>query len=450
MIGRSEREGPDGPQLWYRIVPPSGEYRWVHRDDIVTSSEELVELMRSQSRQAEVKTFPKDSPRNQQDARTASSRSADSTSNVASSRPKRVDSNPRNETQQASHEVAAHDGDSILKNDHEMVGSGLKDDWKSDENRQQPVDMNIRTASHTRSAKDAGASVDYMSRPRLLEIDAAPTAPASSEQAEDSNWVAGTTRGQGNVAHSSLGTPHAFATTPSGAPNPSPAGTIMQASAQSPIRQTTLPNHVASMPKRLTVVSSERIAQVEVETSNADVDRLGLIFSRLMASQASAAETEPVARAARGLASSSPDPVAAGRARLLAERVEQYRRVANRRDGEAVIRSNNAPIIPASHAIPVPTSNAGPLYNGSPQAAMPTQASSQAGYLVQVYSARSNSPPFALTDHSGRTIAYVTPAPGVNLRSHLNSRINVFGSRGYLTGLNTPHILATQAVRTQE
>ena len=23
VIGKSEREGPDGPQLWYRIVPPS-------------------------------------------------------------------------------------------------------------------------------------------------------------------------------------------------------------------------------------------------------------------------------------------------------------------------------------------------------------------------------------------------------------------------------------------
>ena len=32
IISRSEREGPEGPQLWYRIVPPSGEFRWVHDD----------------------------------------------------------------------------------------------------------------------------------------------------------------------------------------------------------------------------------------------------------------------------------------------------------------------------------------------------------------------------------------------------------------------------------
>ncbi len=74
----------------------------------------------------------------------------------------------------------------------------------------------------------------------------------------------------------------------------------------------------------------------------------------------------------------------------------------------------------------------------------------QAGYLVQVYSARSNSPPFALTDNSGRTVAYVTPSPGVNLRMHLNSRISAVGRKGYLQGVNTPHILVTQAVRTAE
>ena len=35
VIGQSQRQGPDGPQLWYRIVPPSGEYRWVHKDQVV-------------------------------------------------------------------------------------------------------------------------------------------------------------------------------------------------------------------------------------------------------------------------------------------------------------------------------------------------------------------------------------------------------------------------------
>jgi hypothetical protein len=234
------------------------------------------------------------------------------------------------------------------------------------------------------------------------------------------------------------------------------------------------------------VVPAERISQVEAEVSNADIDRLNLILSRLMAAQASAAETEPVERAARNLANQSADPVTAGRARMLAEKAERYRRVATRRDGNSVIQSSatitpataNASVIGASGTTAsglAPSSTGltgtgpglagtsagnsitGPAFFApSANASMPRGTDhgngviEHAGYLVQVYSARSNSPPFALTDHSGRTVAYVTPAPGVNLRSHLNSRISVVGTRGYLTGLNTPHIMATQAVRTPE
>jgi hypothetical protein len=69
------------------------------------------------------------------------------------------------------------------------------------------------------------------------------------------------------------------------------------------------------------------------------------------------------------------------------------------------------------------------------------------GYLVQVYSARQNSPPSALTDNLGNTVAYVTPAPGVNIRHHINSEVTVAGNQGYVQGLNTPHIVANQAVR---
>ena len=69
------------------------------------------------------------------------------------------------------------------------------------------------------------------------------------------------------------------------------------------------------------------------------------------------------------------------------------------------------------------------------------------GFLVQVYSSRANSPPFALTDDAGLTIAYVTPYPAVNLRNHLNSRVSVSGNEKLLEGMNTPHILVDRAIR---
>ncbi len=42
ILGKSMREGPDGPTVWYRVTPPSGEFRWVHRDNVVTSAEQLI------------------------------------------------------------------------------------------------------------------------------------------------------------------------------------------------------------------------------------------------------------------------------------------------------------------------------------------------------------------------------------------------------------------------
>jgi hypothetical protein len=198
----------------------------------------------------------------------------------------------------------------------------------------------------------------------------------------------------------------------------------------------TLTPTVAPALRTLVVVTAEQVARVEAEARNADVDRLSLILSRLMAARSSAVETQPVVNAARRLASTSADSLIAGRARLLAERAQQYQGVSRRRDGDVVLQSQNVMAVPPRAA--------------AATVQLPQSSVSQVGYLVQVYSARTNSPPFALTDHSGRTLAYVTPSPGVNIRMHLNSHITVTGQQGFLRGLNTPHILARRASRTPE
>jgi hypothetical protein len=388
-----------------------------------------------------------------------------------------------------SSETIASSGPSVLERD-EAIGSGLNETWRQDRASPSPEYGEQASADAPQSALDAFkqggllASLEFMTRPQIQEIGGQPQTAPASDVALDSNWVAGASRtsdSQNNIARSN----------PSGTTQPtssigSGGSAVMQASAQMPLAstRTTADFHNLSTAANpaFHVVPAERISQVEAEVSNADVDRLNLILSRLMAAQASAAETEPVERAARSLANQSGDSLAAGRARMLAEKAERYRRVATRRDGNSVIQSSatipqvstNSTVIGVSGttATGFAPSNAGRAGAG-PTVAGPTVAGptfvapsanaslpsgtdhgngviEHAGYLVQVYSARSNSPPFALTDHSGRTVAYVTPAPGVNLRSHLNSRIRVVGTRGYLTGINTPHIMATQAVRTPE
>ena len=478
VIGRSEREGPDGPQLWYRIVPPSGEYRWVRRDDIVTSSEELVALMRRDSAEETIKVFPRDRP------------AAEMTGTVA----KTASDSQRSTTRRQGVERNVEIGPSVLARDSEAVGagqdrnravgSGLNDQWRDREQSK----GDVQAVAFARSRQTSVLRVGNGRQPELVEIDEAPSAPDADQQSAESSWVAASSpddsvrlnldtppslltpdvgpsvgnfiaRGASN-SELNAGSSVPFARNHeygSGLQGPSegalgPANSVMQATA-TPY----LPGSVMPANKTLTYISSERLAQIEHEAQQADIDQLGLIFSRLMAARATAMETAPISRAAFRLTTAQ-NPLVVGRARMLLERVEQYRQVAHRRDGEVVVRGpttlNSAagsryPVLPASHTQALqPGSNAGPLYQGPAQRES-VKVANATGTLVQVYSARTNSPPFALTDNSGRTVAYVTPIPGVNLRPHLNHRVSIFGNRGFLTGLSTPHIVATQAVRGQ-
>ena len=476
IIGRSEREGPDGPQLWYRIVPPSGEYRWIHRDSVVMTSEELVESVRHRESEKEKPKMARSEPASR-DSVTDSAREADIRQTAHVDDDSRRSEASGRDTDFS--ESVASSGPSVLDRD-EAIGSGLNEDWRRDRASRNSEYAVQASAEAPQSALDAFkqggllASLEFMTRPQIQEIGGQPQTAPASNIALDSNWVAGASRTAGGQAADVRSDPSNAvrqASSIAGVGNP-----IMQASAQMPLGSpqaiTDSRNAVTSANPAFQVVPAERISQIEAEVSNADVDRLNLILSRLMASQASSAETEPVERAANTLASQSADSVTAGRARMLAEKAQRYRRVATRRDGHTVIQSSatipgattNAAVLgvstttgntfESSHAGPTGTGPA--FFTPAANASLPSGTDhgngviEHAGYLVQVYSARSNSPPFALTDHAGRTVAYVTPAPGVNLRSHLNSRISVVGTRGYLTGLNTPHIMATQAVRTPE
>ena len=479
VIGRSEREGPDGPQSWYRIVPPSGEYRWIQRENIVTSSEELVALMRRDSAEENIKVFPRDRPVMDENAASAKT--------VSSSRRKPTRDPDGEQNDEIGPSVLARNDDSrqTAPNASGAVGSGLNEQWRDGEQNA----PNVRALEFSRSRQTSVAAVGSVQQPELLAVGDEPLAPAADQQSAESSWVAASLPAPSESLN--LDTPASLLTANLGPsvgnfiaratgldagsrfpsaryegvdasrPMLSGQGTfglggtnpVMQAAATQPITSSVVP---AS--KALTYISSERIAQIENEAQQADIEQLGLVFSRLMASRATAMETAPVARAAYRFMTTSQNPLALGRARMLLERVEQYQQVAQRRDGEVVVRdaailnSTSAaryPVLPASHMQPSqPGSNAGPLYQGPAQRDA-VKVANATGTLVQVYSARTNSPPFALTDNSGRTLAYVTPIPGVNLRPHLNHRVSIFGNRGFLTGLSTPHIVATQAVRAQ-
>ncbi len=472
ILGKSERDGPDGPQMWYRIVPPSGEFRWVHRDQVVESTEALVaqsSLMRDEDEQS-YEVIP-----------SVQRRPTESREKLAS----RED--------EPESDVSRDDESSNTTNISDMpIGSGVRQDWQANETRgraidaidvsssidelQQRSEIDQRDEMQPRGAvvrTDANASDDaisdsyrepsksslaFVGAPTMQRIGAFESMiPASSELASDANWVGSGVR---RIAldpvsmPSNLSMPNSIAL----ASGHSEMGSVAQVGG--------FGGESASVRQSFHVVHADTIARVEAEARGADTDKLQLMLSRIMAAGSSAEEAEPIARAAAVIAQTSGEnPVQASRAQAVVERTRQYQRIAQRRDGSTMIQGSPAPTNSSRFSPPISPASA-PLsatlgqssistFSGSRAEPMPLPTApgdwtTQTGYLVQVYSARPNSPPFALTDNSGRTVAYVTPAPGTNLRMHLNNYIRVEGPRGFVAGMDTPHVLVNTATRTSD
>jgi hypothetical protein len=68
------------------------------------------------------------------------------------------------------------------------------------------------------------------------------------------------------------------------------------------------------------------------------------------------------------------------------------------------------------------------------------------GRLTQLSSIDPRLPQFALMDSAGKVAAYVSPAPGVNLRRYLNQEVGINGTLGYLPERQAQHLTAKRIV----
>ena len=68
------------------------------------------------------------------------------------------------------------------------------------------------------------------------------------------------------------------------------------------------------------------------------------------------------------------------------------------------------------------------------------------GWLVKVRSPRQDVPQFALTDENGRIRQYVSPSAGFNLNRYLKKEVGIYGQRGFIESLKSPHVTALRVV----
>ncbi|MEL6104786.1 MAG: hypothetical protein AAFU85_02060 [Planctomycetota bacterium] len=494
VINRVVRPTKQGEATWLRIVPPSGEFRWVHREDIVESAEQLVEAVTVSAQ--ELTPIDRE-PLSKREPRVVQAASVDSTGEEAesSSTPdprkstRRVTPNGKlsavaNAPTLAPAPTAENPGirgevpdrpihflrgarPEDYRDRGAVVGSGLKEEWG--DRGDSVLDAQELTQLPANGAAAAAAAIaaplrkvsdvvaNFVSSPRFVEINGG--SQTNADTAMDRRWMVGSTR-ENRVGNGFDGAPVGersmamiqadgrFANNPT-------QGAILQTGALLPLE--TQPRTIAQASR---VVTTEQIARVENAVAGIDIAGATRVLSQLMAEAASADEVDPLIRRIQALQAMG-DIAQATQTRQLLGRASEYRDLAARRDGATRIQSTIQPAaslpMMASQSIsgPAPIPTSAPLVapaSAQTPVPMPAQAqvpagSTATGYLVQVFSSRSDRPPFALTDDAGLTVAYVTPYPGVNLRSHLNSRIQVRGNERMLPEMNTPHLLVDRVLR---
>lgn len=176
-----------------------------------------------------------------------------------------------------------------------------------------------------------------------------------------------------------------------------------------------------------------------------------------------------------------PSPVERGQARLLLERIEAFEQLASRSGyylaGGSPMPGGQQPGYPANTAAPtlnhavttasfVTPMRDGFSARGSSSSTIQPRTNTEGvaasgrvssggqglpfdatGWLVPVYATTAGQPSHAITDDSGRIVAYVTGLPGMNLDRYINQAIGIRGLRGFLPQLQTAHIEAQNVVR---
>ena len=538
ILNRAQREGPDGPQTWLQIVPPSGEFRWIHQDDVVNTSEELI------ARVNELLT-------NNESASSAHTDFERSTQSNPSNRPVRTAARPtrREDRPQLSRlpsrrERRRRDESERIETTERMEPSDQTDD-PSDSRlakiKRAGQSILLSRLLHSDSKADVdsgiGSKTDLATRDLATRNDAAAPNEISSDGPKPSSRRSADSSADSLLSGTSamppqelipepvpggrpksltpvtdlIGAPEATAASSSPVQSPSSHGGLpsvapvgFQTSVATIVGSNLSMPSIAHPPRPgqpSVAVSQSRIDQLRRRVEQADAPELAMVLSELMTRRSSSIETEVLLDRLR-----SGDAVAVAAGNQLLPRAQRYYQLAIRREGSPprVIQdaetagSSLQGMSPPNAWSAAPSADTVAESNlDSTSVIAPVQSDVQghrtepinvtesvkstepinlaertnlaeqinlaertrtnlaepgdpidqvAGQLLRVYSARPGAPPFSLTDAGGRTLCYVTPVPGVDLRQHVNSQVELVGVRERLAGLSTENLRVSSVV----
>lgn len=186
---------------------------------------------------------------------------------------------------------------------------------------------------------------------------------------------------------------------------------------------------------------------VKAADFQAEIDQIDLEISQMVAEEPSVWAFDDLRTRAETALARAQTAVERGRARLVLNKVQRFQEIKDRFQRVGA----TAPAIPPTSPPPTTTA-AATSPNAQPAAGVAAQATAAqnpsqyagAGRLTSVVSFRLNSPHFALVDDAGGVRAYVTPAPGVNLRPFLGRQVGVSGAKTFMPEFNAQHVTAQQ------
>ncbi|MCI0357423.1 MAG: SH3 domain-containing protein [Planctomycetaceae bacterium] len=382
--GRKKVTTADGDQAWLKISPPAGEFRFVHSRDV---SRERVEVEEAVAGESGTLT-----PALSQREREVEDTLTPDALTPALSQAERETEEPR-AFRPSTSAIALRDIDEVRSR-----LAAMREDLAGLAGRNTKGNPVQQVQFQAAPGSDRWLSPDgFVPRKRRASEQLGPVPVPGERQARSQPQFTRPTRDA------------------SGGASLSPAASRAHVSlAAQPIASQPITNQpISSQP--ITAQALDELAQLELD------------LSLMVAQDKSTWNLAAIRARAEKLVEHGPTAAERGQARLLLDKIKQFEDAFSVAD-QGLLASSAA----GGSELP-PGSPYAPRYDAK-------------GWLKPVVSRTKPAAPYAVVDEDGKPLCFVTPSPGLNLARYSNKQVGLFGKRGYIEALKTPHVVAERVI----
>ena len=172
--------------------------------------------------------------------------------------------------------------------------------------------------------------------------------------------------------------------------------------------------------------------QATSEQFQAAIDDMELELSTMVVEEPSVWDFGELQQRAQSYFDQANTALERGRARMMLSKIARFEDIRQRYHSTSAVRDQLARV----------DRRLSRLSQAAITPANPNGRYDAVGRLSRVSSSKPGAPQYAIKDETGQVVCYVSPAPGVNLRSYVGQQVGINGSRGYIPEQRTSHVMA--------